>query len=104
MRGKHRASKRGPANKRKAPQTIALIRGSDAPGGNASIHRVLARSEPRRVRHNRRSTYVDEFMVQWGPEKYTLAEALEPYSMGLNIVSTASLDDKIPSTHLQPFC
>jgi len=36
-RGKEKASKRGPTNKRKAPHTIAPIRGSDAPGKNASI-------------------------------------------------------------------
>ena len=102
-RGKQWPSKRGPANKRKVPQTIAPLRGSDAPKGSASIQKILVRSNPRRIKHNRRSTYVEEFLVQWGPEQCTLAEALEQYSMGLNIASITSLDDKVPSTDLQPF-
>jgi len=102
-RSKQRAFKRGPTKKRKAPQTIAPIEGSDSPGGNVSIERVLVRSEPRRVRHNRRFTYVEEFLVQWGPEKCTLTEGLEKYSMGFNIIMITSLDDKVPSTDLQLF-
>jgi hypothetical protein len=103
-RGKKGAFNRGPTNKRKAPQTIAPIKVSDAPGGNASIQKVLARSEPRRIRHIRRSTYVEEFLVQWGPEKCTPAEALEQYTLGFNIVSSiTSLDDEVPSSDLQPY-
>jgi len=30
-------------------------------------------------------------------------KALEQYSMGFNIISIASLDEKVPSTELQPF-
>jgi hypothetical protein len=42
-------------------------------------------------------------MVQWGPEKCTLEEALDQYTMGFDIVSIRILDDKVPSQDLQPF-
>jgi hypothetical protein len=64
--------KRNPASKRKPTPTIEPLRGSDAPGGNASILSILARAEQRKVKHNRRFTYVEELLVQWGPEICTL--------------------------------
>ncbi len=91
-----RGPKRNPASKRKLTPTIASLRGSDAPGGNASILSIMARAEPRRVEHNRRSTCVEEFLVQWGPEICTLDEAREQYTMGFDNVSITSLDDGVP--------
>ena len=92
--------KRNTASKRKPTLIIEPLRGSDAPGGNASILSVMARTEPRKVKHNRRFTYVEEFLVQWGPKIYTLEEAQEQYTMGFNIVSIASLDDGVPTQDL----
>ena len=95
--------KRNPASNRKPAPTIEPLRGSDAPGGNASILSVLARADQRKVKYNRRFTCVDEFLVQWGPEICTLDEAQEQYTMGFNIEAITSLDDGIPSHDLQPF-
>ncbi len=41
------------SDKRRRPSAVEPLRGSDAPGDKASIQRILARSEPRRVRHGR---------------------------------------------------
>ena len=68
---KTKGAKRSQASKRKPPPTIEPLRGSDAPGGNASIISVLARTDPRKVKHNRRFTYVEDFLVQRGPEECT---------------------------------
>jgi hypothetical protein len=58
-----KGSKRDPASKRKPVPIIEPLRGSDALGGNASILSVLARAEPRKIKHNRRFTCVEEFLV-----------------------------------------
>ena len=92
-----KGSQRNPASKRKPTPIIEPLRGSDAPDENASILSVLARAEPRKVKHNRRFTYVEEFLVQWGPKICTLDEAQEQYMMGFTIVSIASLDDGVPT-------
>ena len=63
-RKRKKGPKRNPASKQKPTPTIEPLRGSDAPGGNASILRVLSHTEPRRVKHNRRYTCVEEFLVQ----------------------------------------
>jgi hypothetical protein len=97
-RGK--GSKRNPASKRKPTPIVEPLRGSDAPGGNASIISVLARAEPRKIERNRRFTHVEEFLVQWGPERCTVDEAQEQYMLGFNIVSIASLDDRVPTQDL----
>ena len=60
---------------RKALTTQEPLRDSDANGDNAGIKLVLARCTPRRITHNKRSTYVEEFLVQWDPEECTLLEA-----------------------------
>jgi hypothetical protein len=83
--------------------TIEPLRGSDAPGDKASIQQIFARSELRRVRHNHRSTCVEEFLVQWGQEHCTFGEALEQYNLGFDIVSITSLDDTVPTQSLLPF-
>jgi len=77
--------------KRRRATTIEPLRGSDAPGDKAFIRQVLDRSKPRRVRHGRRSTWVEEFLVQWGPEHCTFGKALEPYYLGFDIESITSL-------------
>jgi len=79
------------------------LRGSDVPGGNASILSVLARAEARKVKHNRRFTRVEEFLVQWGPKICTLDEAQEQYTLGFDIVSITNLDEGIPTQDLHPF-
>ena len=78
-------SHRRTTDKRRRPITIEPLRGSDAPGDKVSIIRILARSEPRRVRHGRYKTWVEEYLVQWGPEHCTLGEALEQYYLGFDI-------------------
>jgi len=49
------------------------------PGDEATVQQVLAHSKPRRLRHGRRSTWVEEFLVQWGPEHITFGDAFERY-------------------------
>ncbi len=46
-------SHRRKSDKRRRPTTVEPVKGSDAPGDKATIKRILARSEPRRVRHGR---------------------------------------------------
>ena len=103
----HKRRKKGHTHtqlpKRKHTLTTEPLSENDAPGGNASILRVLARAEPRRVKHNRRFTSVEEFLVQWGPENCTLEEAQEQYTLGFNIEAITSLDEEVPTEHLQPF-
>ena len=65
-----------------------------------SIHHILARCESMRVCNNRRSTWVEEFVVQRGPETCTLEEELEQYRLGIDILSITNMDDKIPSQEL----
>ena len=55
-KGKTRTLRGQAGGKRIRSTTIEPLRGSDAPGDKASIQQILARSEPRRVEHNRRST------------------------------------------------
>jgi hypothetical protein len=98
-----RGPNRKAAFKRQSTPITEPLRDCDAPGENASILSVLARAEPRRNKHNRRFTHVEEFLVQWGPEICTLDEAQEQYIMGFDIVSIASLDSEVPSTDLQQF-
>ena len=64
---------------------------------------VLARTEPRRIKHKKRYTHVEEFLVRWGPESCTLEEAQEQYKMGFDIEAITSLDEEIPTDHLQQF-
>ena len=70
---------------------VEPLRGRDAPGDKAVIQHILARCELRRVRHGRRSAWVEEFLVKWGPETCTSGDALEQYNLGIDIVSIASL-------------
>ena len=84
-RGKSGAPRRRATYKRGRATTIKPLRGSDAPGEKVSIQQVLAQSEPRRVRHGRRSTWEEEFLVQWGPGHCTFGEALEQYYLGFDI-------------------
>ena len=45
------------AHKKKSSTTIEPLRGSDANGNKAAIHRISAGYEPRRIHHNRRSIW-----------------------------------------------
>ena len=102
-KGKTKTPRGQTGAKRIRSTTIEPLRGSDAPGDNAFIQQILARSEPRRVRHNRRSTWVKAFLVQWGPEHCTFGEALEQDNLGFDIESITSLDDTVPTQNLLPF-
>jgi hypothetical protein len=102
-RGKFGAPRRRASYKRGQATTIEPLRGSDAPGYIASIQQVLARSKPSRARHGRRSTWVEEFLVQWGPEHYTFEEALEQYYLGFDIDSITSLKSTFSSRDLLSF-
>jgi hypothetical protein len=102
-RKKKGASHQRNSDKRRRPTTVEPLRGSDAPGDKASIQRILARSEPRRIRHGRHKTWVEEYLVQWGPEHCTFGEALEQYYLGFDIESITSLDDSTRSQDLLPF-
>jgi hypothetical protein len=89
--------------KRIQPTTIEPLQVSDAQWDKASIKQILAHSEPRRVSHNRRSTWIDEFLIQWGPEHCTFGEALEQYSLGFDILSITNLEDGVPTQDLLQF-
>jgi len=102
-RGKTGAPRRRAITKRRRAIIIEPLRGSDAPGNKSTIQQMLARSKPRRVRHGRRSTWVEEFLVQWGPEYCTFRDALEQYYLGFDIVSMPSLESTVPSQDLPPF-
>jgi len=65
---RRKADKRKADLKRKARTTSEPLRGSDANGENACISLVLERCTPRRIKHNRRSTFVEKFLVQWDPK------------------------------------
>jgi len=88
-------------HKRKTHPTVEPLWGSDAPGDKAAIHHILARSKPVRIKHGHRSTWVDEFLIRWEPEKF--GEALENYRLGFDVVSITSKDAQVPSNSLQPF-
>jgi hypothetical protein len=62
--------------KKKATTTVEPLIGSDAPRDKAASHYILARCEPRQIRHIRRSAWVEEFLIKWEPKKCTLWEAL----------------------------
>jgi len=83
--------------------TAEPLRGSDVPGDKANIQYILARCEPRRVRHGRRSIWVEEFLVQWGPENCTFGDALEQCSIGFDIVSITTLEATSSSQDILPF-
>jgi hypothetical protein len=67
-----KAAKRHAALKRKAHSTITLLRVSDAANDKTAIHHISVRCKPLRIRHGRRSTWVEEFLIQWEPERYTV--------------------------------
>ena len=72
-------------------------------GDKAAIHHILARAEPRRIKHGRRSTCVDEFLVCREPAKYTFCESLEQHRLGFDVVSITSRDDRASSSSLHLF-
>jgi hypothetical protein len=63
----------------------------------ASISLVLARCTPRRIKHNKRSTYVEEFLVQWDPKDCTLQEAQQQQSQGFVTTLIPNLDATVPT-------
>ena len=92
-----------PGHKRKIHIAVEPLRGSDVPGEKAAIHHNLARSEPKRIKHGRRSTLVKEFLVRWEPEACTFGNALEQNRLGFDIVSITSLAENLPSQSLKSF-
>jgi hypothetical protein len=97
-KGKSGASCRQEGSRRGRVVTVEPLRGSDAP-----IQQILARSQPRRIRHGCRYPWVEQFMVQWAPEHCTFGESLEKYNLGFEIVSIASLENTVPTQDLLPF-
>jgi len=102
-RGKARTPRRQAGAKRVRSTTIEPLKGSDAPGDKAPIQQMLVCSEPRRVKHNRRSTWVEDFFVQWGPEHCIFGEALEQYNLGFDIMSISSQENGVPTQDLLKF-
>jgi hypothetical protein len=102
-KGKTRTPRGQAGAKRVRSTIIELLRGSDAPGDKASVLHILARCEPRRVHHNRRSTWVEKFLVQWGPEHCTLGEALDQYKLGFDIILITTREDTVPTQDLLTF-
>jgi len=98
---RRKADKRKADLKRKALITREPLRGSDANGENAEISLILEKCTPRRIKHNRRSTYVEDFPVQWDPEDCTLQEAQTQQAQGFVIISITSLDAGVPTPLIQ---
>jgi hypothetical protein len=73
------------------------------PGKTHPSPKKFVRNEPRRVKHGRRSTWVEEFLVQWGPEHCTFGEALEHHKLGFDIVSITSLEVTVSTQDLLQF-
>ena len=92
-----------PINERLPPRTVEPLRGNGALGDKASMHHILAYCDPRCICYHRRSTWVEEFLVQWELETCTLGEALEQCRLGIDITSITNLDDLIPSQDLRHF-
>ena len=92
-----------PGHKRKIHTTVEPLTGSDAPGKTVAIDHILARSIPKRRKHGRRSTWLEEFLVRWEPETCTFGNTLEQYRLGFDILSITYLEENIPSHSLQPF-
>ena len=69
----------------------------------ATILQILASCPPIRVQHGRRSTRVEEFLVQWGPEHCMFGDALEQYYLGFDIESITSLESTVSFQDLLPF-
>jgi len=91
---------RQPGHKRKIHITMEPLRGSDAPGDTAAIHHILARSEPRRIKHGRRSTWVEEFLVRREPKTCIFGDVLEQYRLGFNIMSITSMKENFTFSSL----
>jgi len=53
--------------------------------------------------HDRRSTWVEEVLIQWDPENCTFGDALEQYNLGFDIVSIIGLKNVVSSQNLLPF-
>ena len=68
-----------------------------------AIHHIFARSKPKRIKHGRRCTWVEELLVRWEPETCTFGDALDQYRLGFDIWSIASLEENIPSHSLQHY-
>ncbi len=102
-KGKTRNNAKNLGYKRKIHTIVEPLKGSDAPGDKAAIHYVLARSEPRRIKHDRRYTWVEEFLVLWGTETCTFGEVLGQYRLGFDITSITSPEKIIPSHSLLRF-
>ena len=52
---------------------------------------------PRRIKHNKRSTFVEEFLGQWDPKDCTLQEAQTYQALGFIITEITILDAGVPT-------
>jgi hypothetical protein len=89
--------------KRKSRIVVEPLRGIDVTGDKAGIHLILACPGPRRVKHGRKATWVEEFLVWWEPQACIFGEALEQYRLGFDITSITNMEDVVPSHAFQPF-
>jgi hypothetical protein len=72
-------------HKRNTHTTVEPLRGSDASVDNAIIYHVSACSAPIRIKHGRRTTRVEEFLVRQEPETCTFSDAICQYRLGFDI-------------------
>ena len=90
--------------KRKTRNMVELLRGSDAPVSMrpSTISTIGPRSEPKRIKHGRRSTWVEVILVRWEPEMCTFGDELDRYRLDFDIMSITSLEENIPSHSQHP--
>ncbi len=79
----------------KAQITCEPRKSSDANGDNANINLRLGKCPLRVVKQGKRSTHVEEFLVQREPEKCTLQEAQHQQRQGFVIKSITNLNDGV---------
>jgi len=98
---KRRADRRKAYLKRKVLTTRDPLRCNDPNGETTGIGLVLERYTPPRIKHNRRSIYVEELLVQWDPEDCALQEAQTQQAQGFVITSITNLDVGVPTPLIQ---
>jgi hypothetical protein len=96
-KGKTCATNNRSGHKRKTLTTIKPFGSIDALGDIVVIHHILARSDPICIKHGRRYTWVEEFLVRCEPETCTFGEALKQYRLGFDITSISRRSHSLES-------
>jgi len=91
-----------PGHKRKIHTTVEPLKGSEAPGDTATIHHILDRSELIRIKHGRRSTWVEVVLVRWEKNVH-LWRCIGAIPIGLRYSVDYKHGGKNSSHSLQPF-